>query len=184
MPLTDCAKFKVWNFDLELSGKTKFNIPCFCLRIFEIEVWLFDNWSSGRNVGEWRRFEVERKEEGRKSFVWKSPPPSTPQPSCASHLPLAYAQNALSVLEFDDDHTYIHCLELLKAPINQEAIFQKMSSWHITWPQNYWCYCGGPSGNDMILFIGVQLTGKGASWLAGMGDMDGGHWIPWEKLRD
>ena len=88
MPLTDCAKFKVWNFDLELSGKTKFNIPCFCLRIFEIEVWLFDNWSSGRNVGEWRRFEIERKEEGRKSFVWKSPP-STPQPSCASHLPLA-----------------------------------------------------------------------------------------------
>ena len=171
MPLTDCAKFKVWNFDLELSGKTKFNIPCFCLRISEIEVWLFDNWSSGRNVGEWRRFEIERKEEGRKSFVWKSPPPSTPQPSCASHLPLALSiicsECSVSVRVWWWPYN-IHCLELLKAPINQEAIFQKMSSWHITWPQNYWCYCGGPSGNDMILFIGVQLTGKG-------GQLTGGH---------
>ena len=32
-----------------------------------------------------------------------------------------------------------------------------------------------------------QLTGKGdqlTGGAAGMGDMDGGHWIPWERLRD
>ena len=34
---------------------------------------------------------------------------------------------------------------------------------------------------EMILFIGGPVDwGVGA----GMGDMDGRHWIPWERLRD
>ena len=39
----------------------------------------------------------------------------------------------------------------------------------------------------MILFIWGSVDCEGGPvdlGVGGMGDMDGGHWIPWERLRD
>ena len=63
--------------------------------------------------------------------------------------------------------------------MSKQFLVIKMSSWHITRPQvekkGLWY------GH---VHWGTSWLGRGTSWLAGMGDMDGGHWIPWERLRE